>query len=337
MDITTLITKLVAKQNLKTAETKAFLTAVMQGDVLPSQIAAVLVALRMKGETVDELVGFIDAMREKMIRVTAQDAIDVCGTGGDGSNSINVSTAVCFVVAACGVPVSKHGNRAASSRSGAADVLEALGVHIQLTAEQAASVLKNVGVVFLFAPLFHPATKNVVIVRKELKIRTVFNFLGPFLNPAGTTKQLLGVPDKKIAETMIAVGKKLGYKHLVIVSGDDGMDEVSIAASTHVFELHNNRIKRFTIDPREYGLKKATKKAVVGGTAAENAVVIKEILAGKKGAKRDIVVLNSAVALYAADKVKTITDGIARSEHAIDIGEAKKVLDQLIKETKQYA
>jgi anthranilate phosphoribosyltransferase len=337
MDITKLLNKLLEKQDLTTSETKAILTAVMNGDVLPTQIAAILVALRMKGETTDEIVGFIQAMRDQMVKVDVKDAIDVCGTGGDGSNSINISTAVSLVVAACGVKVAKHGNRAASSKSGAADVLESLGVEINLSAEQAKEVIEKVGMVFLFAPNFHPATKHVAVVRKALKIRTIFNFLGPFVNPAATKKQLIGVPSKDAAKQLIAVGKKLDYERLVLVASDDGMDEVSLSASTYVFEIENGQEKEFIIDPKEYGFKAVSKEAITGGSAEENAEFLKEILDGRKGPKRDIVILNSAVALYAAGKVADIQEGITLAEKAIVSGAAKKVLENLIKETNKYA
>jgi len=293
MEVTELLQKLVERKNLTRDETKSLLTEVMSGNVFPTQIAAILTALRMKGETVDEITGFIQAMREHMVRVDFPEAIDVCGTGGDGSNSINISTAVSFVVAACGVRVAKHGNRAASSKAGAADVLDALGVNINLSAEQAKEVGEKVGMVFLFAPLFHPATKSVAVVRKEIKIRTVFNFLGPFLNPASTERQLIGVPDKEIAEKLILVGQELGYKHLVIITSEDGIDEVSLSAKTHIFTLKNNQSKHFVIDPAQYGFKKKEKSEILGGTVAENAQFLKDILAGKKGSKRDIVILNS--------------------------------------------
>jgi anthranilate phosphoribosyltransferase len=337
MEVTELLNKLIERKDLTQEETKTFLTEVINDNVLPTQIAAVLIALRMKEETTSEIVGFIQAMREHMIRVDFPDAIDVCGTGGDGSNSINISTAVSFVVAACGIPVAKHGNRAASSKSGAADVLEALGVNITMTQQQASLVAKKVGMVFLFAPLFHPATKSVAAVRKEIKIRTVFNFLGPFLNPASVTRQLLGVPNKEIAEKLLLVGKELEYKHLIIVTSEDGMDEVSLSAKTQFFTLKNKRTKQFVIDPKNYGFKRAAKSEIIGGTAAENAKFLKEILSGKKDAKRDIVVLNSAVALVVADKVSTIEEGIQLAEKAIDTGAAVTILENLIKETQKYA
>ncbi|HZE87404.1 MAG TPA: anthranilate phosphoribosyltransferase [Methylomirabilota bacterium] len=337
MDVTKIINSLFERQNLTTDDTKHFLAAVMKGEVLSTQIAAFLVALRMKGETSDEIIGFIQAMRSQMIRVDLSDAIDVCGTGGDGSNSINVSTAVAFVVAGCGVKVAKHGNRAASSKSGAADVLEALGVNISLTAEQARAVCDKVGMVFLFAPLFHPATKHIAIVRKELKIRTIFNFLGPFLSPASVSRQLIGVPGFVVAEKLVEVAKRLHYEKLILASSQDGLDEISVFAKTDIFTIENNTIKQTTIDPKKFGFDYSSKKEIIGGSAKENAESLKAILHGEKGARRDIVIINSAVALLVAGTVKTIEEGITMAEHTVDSGLAKKILQNLIKETQKYA
>src|SRR6185369_10291178 len=266
------------------------LQEIMRGNLLPSQIAALVTALRMKGETVDELVGFIKAMREAMIRIDAPGAIDVCGTGGDGSKSFNISTAAAFVIAGAGVKVAKHGNRAASSTCGSADVLEALGVNFVLNAKQAESVFGKVGMVFLFAPLFHPATKQVAVVRKELGIRTLFNFLGPFVSPASVTKQLIGVLNIEIAEKLIQVGRKLDYARLVIVTSEDGMDEISLSAKTNIFTLKNKKIKQFILDPQKYGFKKIAKKSVEEGTLKQNAEYVKDILTSARGPRRDIVV-----------------------------------------------
>ncbi|HSA83713.1 MAG TPA: anthranilate phosphoribosyltransferase [Patescibacteria group bacterium] len=336
MESTILLNNLLDKKNVTTSETKIFLENVMKGEVPSSQLAAILVALRMKGETVDEIVGFIKAMREQMVHVSVKDAIDVCGTGGDGSKSFNISTAASFVIAGTGVRVAKHGNRAASSTCGSADVLETLGVNINLSSEQAKKILEKVGMVFLFAPLFHPATKHVVAVRKELKVRTIFNYIGPFLNPASVKRQIIGVPNREIAEKLIQVGKKLDYKHLLIITSDDGMDEISLSAETYIVELKNNSIKKIVIDPEKLGFTKVAKKEIEEGTLEQNAEFIKEILNGVKNAKRDIVVLNSAVALYAAGKVKTIKQGIALAEKAIDSGAAKNIFELLRKETKKY-
>jgi anthranilate phosphoribosyltransferase len=337
METTILLNKIIENKNLTTQETKDFLTNVTKGTVPVSQIAAVLTALRMKGETEDEIIGFIEVMREQMISIDAKQAIDVCGTGGDGSNSFNISTCVAFVVAGAGVNVAKHGNRAASSKCGSADVLEALGVNINLTTDEAEKVLKATGMVFLFAPNFHPATKHVAVVRKELKIRTIFNYLGPFLNPASVTRQMIGVPNQDIAKKLIKVGKKLGYRHLMIITSKDGMDEVSLSDKTYIFELKNNIIKKFTIDPEKFGFKKVTKDKIREGTLKQNAKYLQEILFGTKNAKRDIVVLNSALAFVVADKVKNIREGIKLAKESIDKGYAKNVLLSLIKETQKYA
>jgi anthranilate phosphoribosyltransferase len=314
------------------------LLAMMKGEITHVQIAALLTALRMKGETIDEILGFITAMRENMLSIQSDShAIDVCGTGGDGKGTFNISTAVAFIVAGCGVQVVKHGNRAASSKSGSADVLEALGVKIDLNQEQSQTVLKNVGMVFLFAPLFHPSMKQVSLVRKELKIRTIFNFLGPFANPASVKRQLIGVPNLAIAETLAEVGKKLGYEHLIIVTSEDGLDEISISSKTHMFEIQKNGFIKSVLDPKEFGLQICSPKEIVGGDAKGNASLMQDLFAGKKGAIRDVVVLNSAVALLIAGKVKNITEGIVLAQESIDTGKAKQVLDQLIQETQLYA
>lgn len=337
MNATDILNKLVHKQDLMQKEAGEFLLGLMDGQVTPIQAAAVLAALRMKGESVDEITGFIRIMRKKMLQVVApHNAIDVCGTGGDGASTFNISTTVSFVVAGCGVSVVKHGNKAASSLSGSADVLKALGVHIELTKEQAENVLKKVGMVFLMAPFFHPSMKQVAMVRGELKIRTVFNFLGPFANPGGVKRQIIGVPNIEIAKKMAEVGKKLDYKHLAIVTSEDSLDEVSINAKTYLFEVKGASFTKKIIDPQKLGFKKTPHKHLVGGDAAMNAGIIKEILDGKGGAKRDIVVLNSAVALVVSGKAKTVKEGIKLAEKSIDSGSAKKILDNLIKETQKY-
>lgn len=337
MNTTKILNKLINKENLTTGETRLFLLEVMKGVIAPAQIGAILIALRMKGETSEEIVGFIKAMRENMIRVNTKNAIDVCGTGGDGAGTFNISTAVAFVVAGAGVKVAKHGNRAASSKCGSADVLEQLGVNIQLSPQQAEDVFNKTDMVFLFAPLFHPALKNLVIVRKELKTRTIFNFLGPFVSPASVEKQLVGVPSVEIAETLAKVGKALGYDHLLIVTGEDGLDEISISSTSTVFELKDNSVKQSVIDPVSYGFKKVSTKEVMGGSAEQNARFIREILQGTKGSQRDIVVFNSAYALYVAGIVTDIKEGIKLAEESIDRGKARLVLENLVKETQKYA
>lgn len=337
MDTTLLLNKLIDKKDLTAADTQLLFNEIVKDNVSSIQIGAILTALRMKGETTDEIVGFIQAMRENMKKPVIEDAIDVCGTGGDGSGTFNISTTVAFVLAGCGVRIAKHGNRAASSKCGSADVLEALGVKIDLTPKQAEEVMKKVGMVFLFAAFYHPALKNLIAVRKDLKIRTIFNFIGPFANPASVKRQLIGVPNLEIAQKLAEVAKKLDFKHLYIISSHDGMDEISISSPTTVFEVKNNKVKKMMIDPQELGFKKVTPSDLAGDTATENAGYIKKILNGEKGPKRDIVVLNAAAALVVACKVKDLKEGVALAEEAIDSGRAKQVLEKLIKETQRYA
>lgn len=336
MEIKQLLNKITERQNLTTKESSFLLEKIINGLVNPSQIAAVLVGLRTKGETVSEIVGFIQTMRKHMVKVQATKAIDIVGTGGDGMGTFNISTASSFVVSGAGVPIAKHGNRAASSKCGSANVLEVLGVNINLTQDQAEKVFKKVGMVFLFAPLFHPAMKQIAPIRKELGIRTIFNFLGPFLNPARTKRQLLGVPNIEIAEKLAIVATKLRFIHLLLVTSEDGMDEITTTAKTTVFEVKGAHTKLFTISPKQYGIKFANKQDLLGDSANENAATILNILEGKRGAKRDIVVLNSAAALYVAGKVTNISEGILLAEKSIDSGSAMQVLQQLIKETKRY-
>lgn len=338
METKLLLNKLLDKKDLTQKELSFLLDEIVGGFMKPAEVAAFLIGFRVKGETTDEIVALIKGMRGYMLTVKTKGlVVDTCGTGGDGSGTFNISTAAALVVVGAGVQVAKHGNRAASSKCGSADVLEALGVHISLTPEQAGKVLEKVGMVFLFAPLFHPAMKHIAPVRKELGVRTVFNLLGPFLNPAGVRRQIIGVPNVTIARKLAQVAKKLGYTHLCIVSSKDGMDEVSINAPTQMFEIKKGRVVSKVLPPQSFGIKRSSKKDLLGGSSKENAESIKNILSGEKGAKRDIVVLNSAVVLYVAGKVETIKEGMMLSEKSIDTGSAKKVLERLIKETKKYA
>lgn len=309
----------------------------IDGQLTAAQSAAVLVALRAKEETEQEILGFIQTMRKHMVTVNAPKALDIVGTGGDNSGTFNISTATSFVVAGMGVPVAKHGNRAASSKCGSADVLESLGVNLNLTPKQAEDVFKKVGMVFLFAPNFHPAMKLIAPIRKELGLRTIFNFLGPFLNPASTLRGLLGVPNIKIAKKLAQVAASLKFTHLLLVVSEDGMDEITTTSDTHVFEIKDKNLKTYTLSPKQFGIKQITKRELQGKDPAENAEIIQNILKGKKGPHRDIVVLNSAAAFYTAGKVKSIQEGIKLAEESINNGAALKVLENLIKETKKYA
>ncbi|MDO8481482.1 MAG: anthranilate phosphoribosyltransferase [bacterium] len=336
MDTTQLLNALIARRDLSQKEAGEFLEGIMSGAVSPVQAGAILTALRMKGESASEVLGLIKTMRAKMLTVSAPDAMDIVGTGGDGSGTFNISTTSAFVVAGAGVKVAKHGNRAASSKCGSADVLEALGVKIELTPEQAQRVFESAGIVFMFAPTYHASMKQVIAVRRELKVRTIFNVLGPFTNPAGTLRQLTGVPDSAIAGKLATVAKNLGYKHILIVSSMDGMDEVSTSAKTSCYDIRGTKCKKITIDPAKLGFKKAKKDALRGGSKEENALMIRAILGGEKGAKRDVVVLNSACALYAGDAVPSIKDGIRLAVESIDSGRALKALGALIRESQKY-
>jgi anthranilate phosphoribosyltransferase len=332
------LNKVMSKKHLTKAEICTLLNGVISGELNQVQTAAFLSAMRTKGETIEEITALIEAMRKHMISIPGvRGALDTCGTGGDGIGTFNISTTVAFVAAGAGVPVIKHGNRAASSQCGSADVLEALGVTIMLKPEQAQVVLKNVGMVFLFAPLYHPPMKTIAPIRKELGVRTVFNFLGPFLNPGGVKRQLVGVPSPALAKKLAAVAAKLNYEHLIVVSSTSGMDEIAVSRPTKIYEVKGKEIKVRAIDPQKLGFKKSTRKAILGGSATENAQIIRQILAGEKGAPRDIVVLNSAYALHAAGKAVTIAQGIKLAEQSLDSGSAKKVLEKLREETNQYA
>lgn len=337
MDVFILLNKLVDGNNLSQKEVSFLLEKIIAGELNPIQSAAFLVSLRTKGETVQEILGFIQTMRKHMIKIDAPLALDIVGTGGDGSGTFNISTATSFVVAGMGVPVAKHGNRAASSKCGSADILEELGVNINLTPKEAEKVFKKVGMAFLFAPLYHPAMKQIGPVRKELGLRTIFNFLGPFLNPAETKRQLLGVPNEKIAKKLSEVAAKLKFDHLMLVTSKDGMDEITTTSETIVFEIKGKKLSSYTITPVQFGLKVATKKDLMGNDSSENASIIQNILKGKQGPQRDIVILNSAAAFYIAGKTKNINHGIKLAEKSIDKGFALDVLEKLIKETQKYA
>lgn len=337
MDTKLILNKLVDGNDLSKKEASFLLEKIIAGEINPIQSAAVLVALRTKGESVNEIAGFITTMRKRMVFVKAPKSIDIVGTGGDGYGTFNISTAASFVVAGAGIPIAKHGNRAASSKCGSADVLEALGVNINLTAKQAEKVFNKVGMVFLLAPLFHPAMKQIAPIRKELGLRTIFNFLGPFLNPASTKRQLLGVPNEKIAKKLAIVASKLKFTHLMLVTSKDGMDEITTTTETKIFEVKDKKISSYIISPQKFGIMKAAKKDLMGSDSSKNAEIIQNILKGKKGPQRDIVVLNSAAAIYLAGKANTIAEGIQYAEKSIDEGSALQVLQKLIKETKKYA
>ena len=303
----------------------------MAGEATPSQMGALLMALRVRGETVDEITGAVTAMRAKMVRVQAPpDAIDVVGTGGDASGSFNISTCAALIVAGAGVPVAKHGNRALSSKSGAADVLAALGVNIDLNPEQIGHCIRAAGIGFMFAPAHHPATKNVGPTRAELGTRTIFNLLGPLSNPAGVKRQMVGVFSKQWTEPLAHVLKNLGAESVWVVHGSDGLDEVTTSGPTSVSALENGVIRNFEIAPEDVGVRKVKPEELRGGDAATNARAVQEVLEGKQTAFRDVALLNAAAALVVSGKAKDLQAGFNLAAHSVDSGEAEGRLDRLI-------
>jgi anthranilate phosphoribosyltransferase len=326
-----LIAKVATGAALSREEAATAFQQMMSGEATPSQMGALLMALRVRGETVDEITGAVSVMRAKMLRVNAPpDAIDVVGTGGDASGSFNISTCAALIVAGAGVPVAKHGNRALSSRSGAADVLTALGVNIDLTPEQIGLCIREAGIGFMFAPAHHPAMKNVAATRVELGTRTIFNLLGPLSNPAGVRRQMIGVFSKHWTEPLAQVLKNLGAECVWVVHGSDGLDEITTSGSTTVTALEAGVIRSFEISPADVGLAKVKPEALHGGDATSNAKAVEDVLEGKKTPFRDVALINAAAALVVAGKAKDLKAGVALAAHSIDSGEAEGRLDRLI-------
>ena len=326
------LTKIVEGNHLTEEEAYKAMDCIMSGNATDAQMGSFLTGLRMNHETPEEITGFAKVMRAKAAIVPEEtEAIDIVGTGGDLANSFNISTTSAFVIAAAGAKVAKHGNRSVSSKSGAADVLEALGAKIGLTPEESKKCLDEVGAAFLFAQTHHGSMKYAGPVRAQLGVRSVFNILGPLANPAMTNYIVLGVYEKELVRPMADVMKNLGVKRALIVYGDDGLDEISISSTTSVCEINGDEIKEYTIDPEELGLTLAKKEDIVGGTADENAIITKDILTGKEqGAKRDIVLLNAGAALYTIGKAETIKDGVKLAAEMIDSGKANEKLEQFI-------
>jgi anthranilate phosphoribosyltransferase len=303
----------------------------MSGEATPSQMGALLMGMRVRGETVDEITGAVTTMRTKMLRVEAPpDAIDVVGTGGDASGSFNISTCAALIVAGAGVPVAKHGNRALSSRSGAADVLAALGVNIDLAPDKISHCIREAGIGFMFAPAHHPAMKNVAATRLELGTRTIFNLLGPLSNPAGVRRQMIGVFSRQWTEPLAQVLKNLGAERVWVVHGSDGLDEITTAGSTSVAALENGTIRSFEISPEEVGLPRMKPEHLRGGDAAANAKAVEEVLEGKPSPFRDVALFNAAAALVVAGKAKDLKAGLHLAADSLDSGEAEGRLDRLI-------
>jgi anthranilate phosphoribosyltransferase len=330
-DLKSIIGKVATGATLSRDEAASAFDSMMSGEATPSQMGGLLMALRVRGETVDEITGAVSAMRAKMLRVEAPaDAVDVVGTGGDGSGSVNVSTCASFIVAGAGVPVAKHGNRALSSRSGAADVLTALGVNINLTPEAIGRCIAEAGIGFMFAPAHHPAMKNVGATRAELGTRTIFNLLGPLSNPAGVRRQMVGVFSKQWTQPLALVLKNLGAERVWVVHGSDGLDEITTSGPTSVAALQDGHLKTFEISPEELGLRKVKPEALRGGDAETNAKAVQDVLQGKASAFRDVALLNAAAALVVAGKAKDLADGLHAAAHSVDSGEAEGRLDRLI-------
>ncbi|MBO8162996.1 MAG: anthranilate phosphoribosyltransferase [Brevibacillus sp.] len=329
--LTTVLEKIVRGEHLDRDTARAAMGAIMDGAATPAQIGAFLAALRAKGEKTEEIIGFAQAMRERATRVplAVDGLVDTCGTGGDGANTFNISTAAAILAASGGVSIAKHGNRAVSSKSGSADVLEALDIPISLTPEGAASCLKKTGMCFLFAPLYHQAMKHAAGPRRELAIRTVFNLLGPLTNPAGADRQLLGIYDRSLLVTVAEVLRELGVKRALVVAGEDGLDELTVTGKSCVAELLEGRIQTFELTPEQVGLGRYTGEQLQGGDAAKNAAIIREVFAGKPGAARDIVLLNAGAILYLADRAASIADGVELAASLIDSGAASRKLEQI--------
>lgn len=329
------IIKLSKKQDLTYKEAEDVMNEIMGGEATPVQMSAYLTALSLKGETIDEITASAAGMRAHCIKLLHEmDVLEIVGTGGDGSNSFNISTTASLVIAAGGVPVAKHGNRAASSKSGAADVLEALGVKITISPEKSAQVLEKINICFLFAQNYHIAMKYVAPIRKELGIRTVFNILGPLSNPAGAKMELMGVFDEALVEPLAQVMANLGVNRGMVVYGQDSLDEISMSAPTTVCEIKDGWFTSYEIAPEQFGYTRCAKEELQGGTPAENAQITLAILKGEeRGAKRQAVCLNAGAALYIAGKAKNIEEGVRQAEKLIDSGAALDKLNEFIKET----
>jgi anthranilate phosphoribosyltransferase len=329
------IAKVVERKDLTEDEMVSVMREIMDGEATPSQISSFITALRMKGETVDEITGAARVMREKSLKVTAKDpvVVDTCGTGGDESFTFNISTAAAFVVAGAGVTVAKHGNRSVSSRSGSADVLRTLGVKIEAEVEKVEECLDAIGIGFLFAPIMHGAMRHAVGPRGEIGIRTIFNILGPLTNPAGARYQLMGVYRSELTEMLAQVLSNLGSIRAFVVSGNDGLDEITLTTETKVSELKDGAVNTYYIKPEDFGMAPCKPFDLVGGESDENARVIRRVLSGEKGPKRDVVVLNAAAAIAASGKARDIKDGIPMAEEAIDSGKALEKLERLIEIT----
>ena len=329
---------LVAGHDLDREAARGAMDDVMSGEATESQVAGFLVALRMKGETVDEMVGLVESMRTHGTTITAPPgAVDTCGTGGDGSGTFNISTSAALVMRGAGAIVAKHGNRGMSSACGSADVLEALGVAITLQAPAAEECLKRAGIVFLLAPNFHPAMRHAIGPRREIGVRTVFNLLGPMANPARVRRQAVGVGSAEATEKMARVLAVLGHQRALVFHGSGGLDELSTEGPSRVFDVVDGEVTTFELDPQQLGLRQATRDEILGGDAQQNAAIVRAVLDGEQGARRDIVLLNAAAGLLAAGLVTSIEEGLTRGAAAIDNGAAAAALDDLVRTSTKLA
>ncbi len=330
-ELKAIIGKIATGAVLSQQESARAFDRMMSGEATPSQMGGLLMGMRVRGETVDEITGAVSAMRAKMLRVKAPaDAVDVVGTGGDGSGSVNVSTCTSFIVAGAGVTVAKHGNRALSSKSGAADCLAALGIKIDLTPQEVGRCIEEAGIGFMFAPTHHPAMKNVGPTRVELATRTIFNLLGPLSNPAGVKRQMVGVFSRQWVEPLAQVLKNLGAESVWVVHGSDGLDEITLTGPTFVAALENGVIRTFEVTPDDAGLPHAEAGALKGGDAEDNAKALRNVLTGVPGPFRDVALLNAAATLIVAGRAKDLKEGVALGKKALDSGAANKKLDHLI-------
>lgn len=350
MDIVDALRKVVDGQHLSRNEAEAVMQDIMSGQSTNAQIAAFLTALRMKGETVEELIGFAKVIRAKASPVRTKSSVaaalsgtdremlvDTCGTGGDATGTFNISTATAFIVAGAGVRVAKHGNRSVSSMCGSADVVEALGIRIDLSPENVARCIDEVGIGFLYAPLLHDAMRYVMLARREMKIRTVFNLLGPLCNPAQATAQVLGVYNEKLTEMMAQVLHALGAQRAFVVHGADGLDEISISGESKISEVRNGEVRTYYLTPEDFGVKRAPISEIQGGNAQENAAIIHRILLNEDSAKKDIALLNAAAGLAAGGKARTLREGIDLARESIQSDKALHTLERLVSITQKLA
>ena len=338
MDIQQAINAVIEGNHLNAEQMTAVMRAVMSGEATSAQVAGFLVALRMKGEVVEELTAAASVMRElsAKVNVATENLVDTCGTGGDSKGTFNVSTTAAFVVAAAGARVAKHGNRSVSSKSGSADLLEIAGVNLQLTPDQVANCIEELGIGFLFAPAHHSAMKHAVGPRKELGARTMFNLLGPLTNPANAPHQVMGVFSEQWIEPLANVLKSLGSKHVLVVHADDGLDEISIAGKTQIAELKNGVVSRYSISPKQFGIDEGKLDDIVAKDSTQSLQIVNDVFANKTGAALDIVKLNAGAALYASDKTSTLEEGVSLATDAIASGEAKNKFQQYIEYTNNF-